>query len=53
MRRECDECGEFAECDKNGICPSCILEGHNDEPAEETEKKEEEIQSSYRHRSTR
>jgi len=39
MRQDCEVCGEYAEC-KNGICTECLLEEHDDETTEETEKEE-------------
>jgi hypothetical protein len=39
MRQDCEKCGEFALCDKDGICAQCRLE-EQDETAEETEKEE-------------
>jgi hypothetical protein len=54
MRQDCESCGDFVECDEDGICADCRLEGHGDETTEETEKEEtEEGSSSYSRRSTR
>jgi len=39
MRQDCENCREFEECNKQGICAQCVLEGYDDETTEEEEKK--------------
>ncbi len=41
MRKDCESCGEFEECDNKGVCRNCRLEGYEDETTEETEKEED------------
>ena len=41
MRRDCETCGEFVECNKDGICASCVLEDDSNETTEEGEGEEE------------
>jgi uncharacterized Zn finger protein (UPF0148 family) len=36
MWQDCDRCGVFAQCDKEGICPDCREEENGEE--EETEE---------------
>jgi hypothetical protein len=43
MWRDCEICGEFAQCDKEGICPQCREEEDNEQNGEEeTEAPEED-----------
>jgi hypothetical protein len=39
MWQDCDRCGVFAQCDKDGICHDCREEEHGEE--EETEEVQE------------
>jgi len=44
MRQDCEICGEYAECNKKGICAECLLEGHEDETSKEGEGETEEAE---------
>jgi len=41
MRQDCESCGDFVECNKQGICAECVLEGYTDETAETPEEEKD------------
>lgn len=39
--QECDKCGVFGPCNKEGICNDCIFEEYEDEEDQEDEDQED------------